>query len=131
MTLVKILMMSVLPLCGLAQTATSSAGGYLEIKDPVIDLGVISGDSIVIVGFMMYNTGTEPVAIIKISSSCDCAVPYYKNEIIAPGDSAQFEVSYNPIGYGWGEFQRDFLIHTTASNSYISAEITGIISATN
>lgn len=102
-------------------------GGYLTLKETAVDLGSISGDSIVNARFTLYNTGTEPVAILRIFSDCNCTVPSYNHDPIEPGDSTQFEVKYDPRGYRWGQFRRTLRIRSTASNSHLTAVIKGSI----
>ncbi|MCM1139367.1 MAG: DUF1573 domain-containing protein [Muribaculum sp.] len=109
------------------QESTTSSGAFLTLKEHTVDLGKISGDSIVTARFTMYNTGDEPGVILKIFSSCNCAVPRYSHEPIAPGDSIQFEVRYDPRSYRWGRFRRSLKVRTTGANHIQSAVIVGEI----
>ncbi|MCM1021650.1 MAG: DUF1573 domain-containing protein [Muribaculum sp.] len=112
-----------------AQTDSISPadGGFLKLKEATIDLGSISGDSIVTARFTVYNTGTQPVEIIRIFSSCSCTVPTFTRQPIQPGDSTQFDVSYDPRGYRWGQFRRTLRIRSTATNKFLTAIIKGSI----
>ena len=46
--------------------------------------------------FEFTNTGNEPLIIEKAKGSCGCTVPRYPKEPIAPGASAEIEVTYKP-----------------------------------
>ncbi|MCM1376876.1 MAG: DUF1573 domain-containing protein [Clostridium sp.] len=102
-------------------------GATLRLKEPTIDVGTISGDSIVSVIFTLYNAGDEPGTILKIFSSCSCAVADYSHDPIAPGDSIQFEVRYDPRSYRWGRFRRTLKVRTSGNNPVQSAIIVGEI----
>lgn len=118
---------SALILSAQTDSIKSGNGGILALKEATIDLGSISGDSIVSARFTLYNKGTEPVRILRIFSDCNCTIPSYARDAIEPGDSAQFDVSYNPKGYRYGQFRRTLRIRSTASNPYLSAALKGTI----
>lgn len=99
----------------------------LKLKTSIVDVGTISGDSIVEARFTIYNTGSEPMSILRINSDCNCTVPSYSREPIAPGDSVDFEVRYDPRGYRWGQFRRTLRIRTTAPKPYLTAILKGSI----
>lgn len=98
----------------------------LELVNQSVNMGTISGDSIVTATFTVRNVGDEPVSIMKVFSSCNCAVASYSKEPIAPGDSLNFEVRYDPRDSRWGEFRRTFRIRTS-DNKYLSAILKGSI----
>lgn len=102
-------------------------GGVLALKEHTINVGEISGDSIVKATFTLYNSGTEDVVVTQIFSDCSCAVASSPKEAIAPGDSVQVKVSYDPKGYKWKEFRRVFRIRSNATNPYLSAVLKGKI----
>ena len=102
-------------------------GGVLALKEATVDLGSISGDSVASAWFTLYNRGDQNVTVNRIFSDCSCAVASLPKEAIAPGDSARFEVRYDPRTYRWGEFRRVFRIRSTANNPNLSAVIKGKI----
>lgn len=125
--LILYIFVSVLFLSAQTDSIKPAVGGFLTLKESSIDLGSISGDSIVKAQFTVYNTGTEPVSILRIFSDCNCTVPTYDHDPIEPGDSTQFEVKYDPRGYRWGQFRRTLRIRSTASNPHLSAFLKGSI----
>ena len=48
--------------------------------------------------FEIKNTGTAPLVLTRVMSSCGCTVPSYSKEPIAPGKSSKITVTYDPAG---------------------------------
>lgn len=105
----------------------SHSGGYLELKQDVVDVGSVSGDSIVTAQFTIVNIGNEPATVKNIFSDCSCAIPNYSTDPIAPGDSIHFQVKYDPSKYKWGQFRRIFRISATGEKPHFSAVLKGAI----
>lgn len=65
-------------------------------KDNTIDYGTISlnSDNGVRV-FEFTNTGTEPLIITDVKSTCGCTIPTKPTEPILPGKAGKIEVKYN------------------------------------
>lgn len=110
-----------------SQSDAVSNGGRISLKQSTVDVGNIKGDSIVEGKFTVYNIGDQPVEILKIFSDCSCAVASFSSDPVEPGDSMTFVAKYDPRGYKYSRFRHRFRIRSTASNSYISAVLTGSI----
>jgi hypothetical protein len=76
----------------------AQAGPKIEFKDKdnTIDYGKVTKeeDSGIRV-FEFTNTGTAPLIITNVQSSCGCTVPSKPTEPIAPGKTGKIEVKYN------------------------------------
>ncbi|MBP6557749.1 MAG: DUF1573 domain-containing protein [Flavobacterium sp.] len=76
----------------------AQAGPKIEFKDKdnTIDYGKVTKeeDNGVRV-FEFTNTGTAPLIITNVQSSCGCTVPSKPTEPIAPGKTGKIEVKYN------------------------------------
>ena len=48
--------------------------------------------------FKFTNTGTEPLAILDVKTSCGCTVPEYSKTPIAPGAEGELKVRFNTRG---------------------------------
>lgn len=48
--------------------------------------------------FRFVNTGDEPVSIVSARASCGCTAPAYDRAPVAPGDTADIKVTYDPAG---------------------------------
>lgn len=99
----------------------------LCLAESTVDVGEVSGDSVVIGNLILYNKGSVTVEILKIFTDCRCTVASYTDRPIAPGDSSIVTVKFDPKGYKYYRFRNRFRIRSTASNSYLSAFLTGTI----
>lgn len=62
------------------------------------DFGKIPDTAPVETSFVVTNTGDKPLLISGATGSCGCTVPEYPKEPIAPGESRDIKVSFNPSG---------------------------------
>lgn len=60
------------------------------------DFGKIMQDSDNHYTFTFTNTGNEPLLITKAEGSCGCTVPEYPKHPIAPGETGELRVQYQP-----------------------------------
>jgi hypothetical protein len=49
--------------------------------------------------FKFTNNGLTPIAIDRVNTSCGCTTPEYTRGVVQPGDEAQVNVSFNPMGF--------------------------------
>lgn len=84
-------------------------------KDNTIDYGKVTKeeDSGVRV-FEFTNTGTAPLIITNVQSSCGCTVPSKPTEPIAPGKTGKIEVKYN---MNPGPIRKTITVETNAVNA--------------
>ena len=74
----------------------------IEFKTDVIDYGTIQKGADGVRVFEFTNTGTAPLIISRVTSTCGCTVPKKPEKPILPGEKGQIEVKYdtqrvNPI----------------------------------
>ena len=62
------------------------------------DFGKIPDTAPVETKFVITNTGDKPLLITNAQGSCGCTVPEFPKEPIAPGESKDMKVSFNPNG---------------------------------
>jgi hypothetical protein len=74
-----------------AQDATAK----IEFKSETIDYGEIDKGSDGVRVFEFTNTGTAPLVISAVRSSCGCTIPKKPEEPILPGQTGQIEVKYD------------------------------------
>ena len=67
----------------------------IEFKTETVDYGVIEKGSDGIRVFEFTNTGTAPLIISKVSSSCGCTIPKKPEEAILPGKTGEIQVKYD------------------------------------
>jgi hypothetical protein len=79
----------------LALSVSAQETAQIEFKAETIDYGVIEKGSDGVRVFEFTNTGTAPLIITKVSSSCGCTIPKKPEDPIAPGDSGEIQVKYD------------------------------------
>jgi len=67
----------------------------IEFKTETVDYGVIEKGSDGVRVFEFTNTGTAPLIISKVSSSCGCTIPKKPEEAILPGKTGEIQVKYD------------------------------------
>lgn len=70
-------------------------GPAIEFKDLVHDYGTIMQGDNGTCEFSFKNTGTEPLILQNVRSSCGCTIPSWPKEAIAPGESNSIVVKYD------------------------------------
>jgi hypothetical protein len=95
----------------------------IEFKETTIDYGTIEKGANGVRTFEFTNTGTAPLVISKVSSSCGCTVPKSPKEPIMPGDTGEIEVKYDtkrvmPI-------RKTITVESNAATSPVSLKIKG------
>ncbi len=74
-----------------AQTKTSK----IEFKYLLYNYGTINQGSSGSCVFPFKNTGTKPLVINKVNTSCGCTVAEYPKKPIMPGKQGVIKVNYN------------------------------------
>ena len=67
----------------------------IEFKTDVIDYGTIEKGSDGVRVFEFTNTGSAPLIISKVKSSCGCTVPSWSKEPIMAGETGTIKVKYD------------------------------------
>mgnify|MGYP002642102364 FL=1 len=80
------------------EPAVAMATTVLSIDRMEHDFGQIADVAPVETSFVLTNNGDEPLLITSAQGSCGCTVPEYPKDPIAPGESRDMKVSFNPSG---------------------------------
>jgi hypothetical protein len=85
-------------------TAEVTTGPILEVMPEEFDLGTISKQGgVVKANYELKNAGNSDLKITYAFTSCGCTVAPLKEEVVlAPGESYDLEVDYDPNFYGAG-----------------------------
>jgi hypothetical protein len=67
----------------------------IEFKTETVDYGEIEKGSDGVRVFEFTNTGSAPLIISKVSSSCGCTIPKKPEEPILPGETGEIQVKYD------------------------------------
>lgn len=100
-----------------AVTETTS----MKVDRLVHDFGTITDDKPVSTTFTITNTGKKPLIISQAKGSCGCTVPTYPKTPIAPGETGNIEVTFNPKGKAGAQNKTVTLIaNTTPANTVMN-----------
>ena len=71
----------------------------LTLKATHHDFGRIPPDRTVSYRFQARNTGTDLLTITDLKPTCGCTSTVVGRKTLAPGESTELEVSFNPVGF--------------------------------
>lgn len=95
----------------------SETGKFLVFDSCELDTGTIKEEADAPeFEFVWKNTGTSPVTVLKVSTTCSCAVPIYERIPVNPGEKSSLKVRYHPKGHP-GKFDRKIFVYTDLSGS--------------
>ncbi len=108
--------------CGSREATKTTGGAIFEISpeilssraDTLVDVGTMRAGEVVKYDARLRNTGTEPLVIKDISTSCGCTQVEYDKKPIAPGDEGSFSFRFDSRGM-WGMQIKLIEIRTSAS----------------
>lgn len=79
----------------LALSVSAQETAKIEFNAETVDYGVIDKGSDGVRVFEFTNTGTAPLIISKVSSSCGCTIPKKPEDPILPGQTGEIQVKYD------------------------------------
>lgn len=80
------------------QANAQATGPVITFKEKSIDFGDLTQGDKVSHTFQLTNTGNAPLIISNVAATCGCTVPSWPKEPIAPGKTAEIQVSFNSTG---------------------------------
>lgn len=73
-------------------------GPKITFEEYVFDFGDITqGDRVEHV-FNYTNTGTEPLILSNVKTTCGCTAPNWSRDVLAPGESTNMTIKFNSTG---------------------------------
>ncbi len=73
-------------------------GPKIAFSEESHDFGdIVQGDRVEYV-FEFENTGTEPLILSDVRTTCGCTAPQWPREPVAPGEKADLKVVFNSTG---------------------------------
>ena len=91
----------------------------MDIPDTKFDFGKITEGNKVRHSWMVKNTGSQPLLIANVQTSCGCTAPFYPKEPILPGKQGEITLEFNSAGKN-GHVQKNALILANTDNSPFS-----------
>ena len=96
----------------------------INFEKETIDYGDISKGSEGTRTFVFENTGTAPLLIKGVRSSCGCTIPKKPEDPIAPGEKGEIIVKYDTNRVG--VFRKTITVNTNVpTNAMIALKIKG------
>ncbi len=92
-------------------------------EDLIFDYGKIKKESDGTHEFVFKNTGSDPIIITNVKSSCGCTVPTYPNKPVKKGEKAKIHVKYDTNRIG--TFHKTITVYSNAKNSPVKLQIKG------
>lgn len=114
-------------LCLLFGVIALQAQGKAEIStdEEIYNFGSIrEADGPVSHVFTIRNTGDGPLAIARVTASCGCAQPEWTKAPIAPGETGEIKITYNPKGRP-GPFHKTISVYSNGKGGRFSLGIKG------
>ena len=101
-------------------------GPIIDFTMVVVDYGDIAKGSDGIRVFEFTNTGTEPLIISKVYSSCGCTIPKKPQAPIAPGEKGEIQVKYDTNRVG--PIRKTITVNSNATDTpIVSLKIKGTV----
>ena len=76
--------------------------------------------------FTIQNTGDAPLVITRVTASCGCTRPEWSKAPIAPGQTGEIKVSYDPKGRP-GPFYKTVSIYSNGKKGSYNLAIKGSV----
>jgi hypothetical protein len=112
-----------LTLCGYSQQREAS----ISFKEESFNFGSIkAADGPVNHVFEFTNTGSTPLIIQNVETSCGCTTPEWTKQPVLAGAKGHIKVSFNPEGRS-GAIDKTITISSNATKSPVYLKITGSI----
>ena len=80
------------------ETSEQKPGPRMAFEETTFDFGDIHQGDQVEHTFVFENTGTEPLVLTNVQTTCGCTVPKWPREPIMPGQKGEIHVKFNSAG---------------------------------
>ena len=120
----KLIAIAIFVFAGLA-TAQAQKTAKMEFKSETIDYGEIKKGSDGVRVFEFKNTGTAPLVIEDVKSSCGCTVPKKPEEPVMPGETGKIEVKYDTKRVG--PIRKTVTVYSNAEEPVKALKIKGTV----
>jgi hypothetical protein len=105
----------------------SVLGPGIEFEITEHNFGIIPQGGDGTVEFVFTNTGTEPLILSNVRSSCGCTIPQWPHEPIPVGGKESIKVKYDTNRLG--QFNKTISVYSNANEQPIILKIWGEVKA--
>lgn len=123
----RLLFLALLLICGMPLLEAQAKGAKIEFAETLYNFGNISeegGD--VSHEFVFTNTGDAPLVIYDVNTNCGCTDAGVPQAPIVPGGKGKITIVFHPAGNP-GEFAKEIVVKSSASNKKTKIRIKGIV----
>lgn len=104
---------------------TVSAQAEITFETDVIDYGTIKKGDDGLREFKFTNTGSSPLFITQVRSSCGCTIPKKPTDSIMPGAKEVIEVKYDTNRVG--PIRKTISVSSNAVTPVVALQIKGLV----
>ncbi|MDC3079486.1 DUF1573 domain-containing protein [Flavobacteriaceae bacterium] len=104
---------------------TLSAQAEITFETDVIDYGTIKKGDDGLREFKFTNTGSSPLFITQVRSSCGCTIPKKPTDSIMPGAGEVIEVKYDTNRVG--PIRKTISVSSNAVTPVVALQIKGLV----
>lgn len=102
----------------------SKTGPVIKFEESTHEFGEIEqGDKVNYI-FTFTNTGTEPLILTEVVTTCGCTAPSWSREPVLPGEKGEVQITFNSA-HKMGRQNKGITILSNAVNSPARVTITG------
>lgn len=97
----------------------------ITFETEVVDYGTIEKGDNGVREFKFTNTGSSPLYITKVRSSCGCTIPKKPSDSIMPGDDDVIQVKYDTNRVG--PIRKTITVNSNAITPVVALQIRGAV----
>ncbi len=101
----------------------------IEFEETQYDFGTIKQGDIVEHTFKFKNTGTGPLLIRKVKTSCGCTTSFYTRDTIPPGGEGEIRVKFNSAHKYGKQLKTITVITNSPKTTKVVLRMTGTVEA--
>jgi hypothetical protein len=107
------------------ETKTEMLLTTVETEKTEIELRELSINKTVELVFTVKNTGSHPLIIQRVESSCGCTVPNWEKQPVAAGNNTDIKVKITPEEKGY--FNKTVTVHCNTAEEQILLKVSGMV----
>ena len=126
-SLIVLLLLAVIawPSCKQGGSKTTNKEAHIEFDSMKHDFGEISFDGDGTFDFVFSNSGSEPLLVTHVKSTCGCTIPEWSKEPVLSGKKGKIHVEYDTRRVG--NFTKSIYVYSNAGNGPQKLMITGTV----
>jgi hypothetical protein len=107
------------------ETSDKPSVTSIEVKQTVMELKDLHAGKTSEAVFVLKNTGTNPLVIQQVESSCGCTIPEWEKQPIVAGKSTEIRVKITPEKSEY--FNKTVTVYCNSEKGRISLKVKGVV----